>query len=538
MGELVEASGSYDRCAKELEKRKVLSKKQLERWRTPLRTTYDQVLALHQKNWNGIWFRIMRNFFRSATAGEFDLIVGNPPWVRWSKLPDSYRERAKPTCEQYDIFSDTPHHGGNELDISGIITYTTADKWLRLGGKLAVVITQTHFQSPSSQGFRRFRIKDSGCFLEPLCVDDLKALKPFPEAANKTSVVTFRKGRRRPKYPVPYRLWSVVPGETRQIPTSMTKSKVLRRVAVQDYEATPVGGDGSPWAILAQGRFAAFSKIRGKSDQFQGRKGITVDLNGVYFVRVEANNETSGLVKISTRPKAGRTKIGPARKFWVEPDLLYPLLKGAADFQTCYVNPCDDLFALIPNIGITQDVYEACEDGMNSAELRKTKSYFKAHERFLIERSTWRKRMSTAPYYAIYNVGSYTFAPFKVVWAEQSRTFEAAVVGSKEVPLVGLRPYTPDHKVYFVEFKKASPAYFLCGLLASWLVKEFVESHNISIQVGDIFKHMRLPSFNAEFPLHRTLAGLVRRAHQEDDATARARLVESVRSTATQILES
>jgi hypothetical protein len=150
----------------------------------------------------------VRNFFWSATAGEFDLIVGNPPWVRWSKLPDTYRERAKPTCEQYDIFSETPHHGGNELDISGMITYTTADKWLKKNGSLVFVITQTHFQTPSSQGFRRFRINAS-YRLVPVSVDDLKALKPFPGVANKTSVAVFRKSTTAPKYPVPYRVWDL-----------------------------------------------------------------------------------------------------------------------------------------------------------------------------------------------------------------------------------------------------------------------------------------------------------------------------------------
>ena len=130
--------------------------------------------------------------FWSATAGQFDAIVGNPPWVRWSNLPEAYRNRAKPTCEKYAIFSDTKFHGGNELDISAIITYTTADKWLVEDGRLVFVITQTVFQSPSSQGFRRFRINATDR-LVPISIDDMKELKPFPDAANKTAVAMFTK---------------------------------------------------------------------------------------------------------------------------------------------------------------------------------------------------------------------------------------------------------------------------------------------------------------------------------------------------------
>ena len=152
-------------------------------------------------------YSIVRNFFWSATAGQFDAIVGNPPWVRWSNLPEAYRNRAKPTCEKYAIFSDTKFHGGNELDISAIITYTTADKWLVEDGRLVFVITQTVFQSPSSQGFRRFRINATDR-LVPISIDDMKELKPFPDAANKTAVAMFTKkigGTTR--YPLDYRVW-------------------------------------------------------------------------------------------------------------------------------------------------------------------------------------------------------------------------------------------------------------------------------------------------------------------------------------------
>ena len=534
MGELVEEDADYEGCEAALEKREVLTRRHLDDWRDPLKSTYNQVLNLHRQRWNGIWFRMVRNFFRSATAGKFDVIIGNPPWVRWSKLPDTYRDRAKPTCEQYDIFSETPHHGGNELDISGIITYTTADKWLKPGGTLAFVITQTHFQSPSSQGFRRFRI-DPDYHLSPSTVDDMKALKPFPEAANKTSVAVFNKQTEPPGYPVPYRIWTAARGKTRTIPPTLGLADVMDRVAIQDCEANPVGSEGSPWAVLPPGRFADISRISGRSGLVQGRKGITADLNAVYFVSVEASNETTGLVRVATRPEAGRTNVGAARSFWLEPDLLYPLLKGASDFEICYLRPRHDLFTFVPNDGITQETHEKARHRMDTS-FPKTKNYFKTYERWLRSRSTWSKRMPDAPFYAIYNVGLYTFAPYKVIWAEQSRNFKAAVATGGEVPLLGQRPYVPDHKIFFVEFQEAAPAYFLCGLLASSIVKEFIESHNISIQVGDIFKHMTLPSFDCKQGAHTRLAALVEQAHKENDATERAALIGTLRCQAEQII--
>ena len=535
MGELVHRNDCYEQCEKEILARGIVALEQMGRWSTFLRETYMQVLELHRRDWNGIWFRIVRNFFWSATAGRFDIIVGNPPWVRWSKLPPAYRERAKPTCEQYEIFSDTPHHGGNELDISGMITYTTADKWLRDGGTLAFVITQTHFQSPSSQGFRRFRINPS-FYLAPASVDDMKAVRPFRGAANKTSVAVFHKTTTPPEYPISYRIWTSRKGSPKSIPFRLPLEDVTtNRIEDTEYEANPVGGAGSPWAILPPGRFATVSSISGRSTWVQGRKGITTDLNAIYFVSIEDFGNDAQLVRVRTRPGAGRARVGQSKTFWVEPDLLYPLLKGASDFSSCYIDTAEKLYAFVPNSGITRSALREAEDKINR-QYPRIKAYFAAYEHWLRGRSTWRNRMPTAPFYAIYNVGAYTFAPYKVVWAEQSRRFKAAVVASASVPLVGSRPYVPDHKIFFVDFNDEVSAYYLCGLLNSLLVGEFVESHNISIQVGNIFKHMSLPRFSNENPEHLELADLTKFAHSISDRDQRAVEIGRVQDLADRII--
>ncbi len=286
-----------------------------------MRATYERVLGLHRQNWNGIWFRIVRNFFWSATAGEFDLVVGNPPWVRWSRLPALYRQRVKPTCEQYDIFSKTKHHGGNELDVSAMITYTVADKWLKAGGKLAFIITQAVFQTPSSAGFRNFRIQGD-TYLTPLEVDDLQRLKPFPDAANKTAVAVFQKSDAAPVYPVPYTVWNAQPGQSRTIPPTLKLTEVLDRLVSEEREANPVQDKGSPWAILPPGRFETLRAISTFREEVwvEGRKGITTDLNGVYFVSIVGTGAAGGPIQIKNRPGAGKKSLGAARAQWVEPD--------------------------------------------------------------------------------------------------------------------------------------------------------------------------------------------------------------------------
>jgi len=535
MGEYVERDEEYPSAALALVRLNILSQDEADAWAKPLRKTYDQVLALHRDEWNGIWFRIVRNFFWSATAGSFDAIVGNPPWVRWSRLPETYRERVKPTCEKYDIFSKTGHHGGNELDISAMITYTTADKWLRNGGRLAFVITQILFQNPSSAGFRNFRI-DRNANISPIEVDDLKALKPFPDAANKTAIALFEKSSSEPTYPVRYTVWGAVEGRTRNIPSDLSLQDVLKRVDRREWEASPVGDVGSPWAILPVGRFAEIEQMARPCEWVEGHKGITTDLNGVYFVPVIDHNKADCLVQIETQPNSGRKDIGPARRAWVEPEWLFPLVKGASDFEACYLKPNLHLYTFVPNTGIRRIDYEVASKRV--ATLPATRRYFNLFTSVLEQRSTWKARMRAAgaPSFAIYNVGEYTFKPWKVIWAEMPGRFCAAVAGSANVPLIGRRPFVPDHKIFFVAFDEEIEAHFLCGLLNSTTVAQYVEAHNVDIQVGDIFKHMTLPEYEPENSEHQEIARLSRQAHATLDPIARKRIVASVREAADALL--
>ena len=117
-----------------------------------------------------------------------------------------------------------------------------------------------------------------------------------------------------------------------------------------------------------------------------------------------------------------------------------------------------------------------------------------------------------------------------------SSSFYAAVAGSADVPLVGTRPYVPDHKVYFSAFDDKETAYYLCGLLNSQTVQEWIDSHNVSIQVADIFKHLNLPKFNQADKNHALLAETVMHAHMEHNPNVRRKILDDIKAIAEIIL--
>ena len=150
------------------------------------------------------------------------------------------------------------------------------------------------------------------------------------------------------------------------------------------------------------------------------------------------------MVQIETRPSAGRTNIGPARKFWIESDLVYPLAKGASNIGKGLFLYDANLCAILPNVGISASDYKKAEEVLD--DLPKTKEYFQAYKEKLLQRSTFRKFMPGAPFWAVYNVGAYTLIQYKVAWSEIGNTVKAAIleVDAQENPLKNQIVIPPD----------------------------------------------------------------------------------------------
>lgn len=159
-----------------------------------LETLYEVMRELEERDWDEIWCRIVKNHFATQRLPEVDFIVGNPPWVRWSRLPRRYRQRCKAFCSYYGLVSGSVYAGGIESDIATVVTYSAVDNWLRVGGILGFLITATVFKSASARGFRRFELPDTTP-LYPLSIDDLVPLLPFPDATNETALLILKKGQ-------------------------------------------------------------------------------------------------------------------------------------------------------------------------------------------------------------------------------------------------------------------------------------------------------------------------------------------------------
>jgi len=203
---------------------------------------YDHILELERDGKNGIWARFLKNVFAPMTAGQFEFVVGNPPWIRWGYLSDEYRKATLEMWQDYGLFSLKGHAarlGGGEKDFSMLFTYAAADHYLARNGTLGFLITQEVFKSKGAgEGFRKFRLgaRDT---LKVTKAHDLVAVQPFEGAANKTAAI-FLKRRGETEYPLPYTVWRRKKGIGR-VATDLTLKQARRLLEKEQLIARPMG---------------------------------------------------------------------------------------------------------------------------------------------------------------------------------------------------------------------------------------------------------------------------------------------------------
>ena len=139
-----------------------------------------------------------------------------------------------------------------------------------------------------------------------------------------------------------------------------------------------------------------------------------------------------------------------------------------------------------------------------------------AHFRDKLEaRSGYKKYLQGAPYYSMYNVGPYTFAPYKVVWKEQSSEFQCAVISVGKLEKE-YKTIIPDHKLMLVPLSNEKEAHFVAACLNSSMTRLIVKGYVIDTsQSTHILENVAIPQFDSSNPIHQELSLLSRYCHQK-----------------------
>jgi hypothetical protein len=125
----------------------------------------------------------------------------------------------------------------------------------------------------------------------------------------------------------------------------------------------------------------------------------------------------------------------------------------------------------------------------------------------------------------MFDVGDYTFAPYKVVWPNIASELTCAVVSKKDGKVV-----VPQHIVTLVALDNPGEAHYVCAVVNSspvnYTLQSYSERGGKSFGTPHVLQNIRVPRYDASNPVHRELAALSQAAHAATAAGEAARVQE------------
>lgn len=487
---------------------------------------YALFLDLEQRGRNKIWTSIIRNSFAPLFKGKFDFVIGNPPWISWDNLPETYRKTLEAVWKEvWPSYKLVDPGGAFKKDIASLFVAYCFTNYLKCTGILAFLVPFTLFKAQSGKSFRRFLANSTKVHT----IHDLVSLKPFEGATNRTSMLICSNGSTK----FPLRVWSWGRKEGESIGFYSTLDKVKTQTKRTELVMEPIEGIGFPessWLMVKNGAQTPLRKIIAVS-QYEAQEGInTRGANGILFLQASEEQEDD-LPHVHNMNEEG-AKDTDQKSGYVEIDLLYPLLRGE-DVKRWHAEPLN--FIIVPNNPKTGEPYNESYVKINYPSAYEFLLKFKDA---LEDRKHYNKSLKELglPFYTLFQVNQNTFSEYKVVWKEiggeisGKGDFSASVIGPSVInPDVKLpkKCAIPDHKLMFVPCKTAEEAFFVAGILNSSPSRLVVASYTIETSMSThLLNYVKIPAYDKDDKNHIAIMKMSKKAHKYYDNATKLKNIE------------
>ncbi|MEM2651910.1 MAG: N-6 DNA methylase [Candidatus Caldarchaeum sp.] len=491
---------------------------------------FDVFLKLEVEGKNHVWVSIVRNAFAPILKGRFDYVVGNPPWINWENLPESYREASKKLWMDYGLVKIRGGMGLGKVkrDMAMLFFVRCFDLYLREGGVHGFLVPFTLFKTQAGAGFRT-KITNT-CRI--VVIHDLVTLYPFEGAVNRTAALVAEKPMSELAVSRLYEFRHVVWVNRRggPIPTDASLDEVLRLTDRYDMLMVPIEANdaGSSWMRTTPKALRAIRKVLGSSN-YRAYEGVNTAFNQIYYVKILDKDKEGNLI-ITNPPESGQKKSVKQITAKIEPDLVYPLIRGR-DVKKWQINFVER-YIILP-------IYR--NGKLLSLKEMKTKypnawEYFYNYFQELISRSgepyktqlkPYRDKglekgaQKAPPFYYVFNV-KHSLAPHKVVWKNiagaitgKAAEFTCAVVSQVDDKCLGTKIVIPNVKLMMVPLENLKEAHYLCGVLNSIIMRTIAASYMVEVEIGThILQHIQIPNYNSNDSLHIKISELSEKVHQ------------------------
>jgi len=403
---------------------------QLASVRRALRDTADRMRAIH--NGGALPFSFSSRFSDVAAGGGFDLVVGNPPWVRVHRIAEMSRRRLR---QEFTVYRRAAWETGAQnagagrgfaaqIDLAALFVERGLGL-LRPGGTMAYLLPTKLWRSLAGGGVRELLLDRS----DPLLIEDLTDLHSQFDAAVYPSLLVARR-RHTPR--AHGRQWQASHSVDTQRVTVAVRSGLTSsswRVAPRrlPFDDTP----GSPWLLLPAAVRAAFDSVSRASTPFSvsvfGRPllGVKTGCNDAFLVRLVdfAKHE---IARVRSGDRVGE----------VEREMLRPVVRGETLHRWTVINQSE--YVLWPHAA----------DGSPRRDLPPlARRWLSPYRETLMSRTDLHQNTK---WWSVFRVESAKFDRPRVIWADFGVRPRAIVVNAGEcvVPLntcyVASCPSLPD----------------------------------------------------------------------------------------------
>jgi hypothetical protein len=157
--------------------------------RDDIETTFKTMCRLHDEGRDHIWGYYVRNLARphwmSRPKNRVDVLIGNPPWLAYRHMSADMQKSFRKMSEARGLWAGAEI--ATHQDLSALFSVRAAELYLRVGGKLGLVLPNAALDRAHYQGFRNGTYGQAS---GNLCISfatswDIRRIRPhfFPRAA-------------------------------------------------------------------------------------------------------------------------------------------------------------------------------------------------------------------------------------------------------------------------------------------------------------------------------------------------------------------
>lgn len=359
-------------------------------------------------------FDFRTHFADAASAGGFDLVIGNPPWVRSHHLDDATR-----TTLRTRFAAVTRHAAGHQaFGVQTDLAIPFTQRGLELtkpGGILALLLPAKLWRSVSAGALRQHLLHNS----RPLLLRDQSHTNGGFSAAAYPSAIIVQRHHRHTPTTEPTMTDSTTECHTTDAAGSPHTFTIPTRHLTAD------GMPGAPWRIIPDSVRRAADTLHTAGHRWSDSilpppsLGVKTGCNDAFLLAADA-------VPTTLRPFTRPVLRGDLVRAW-----------SAPESPTAIVIPCDRNGTMLSSL---------------PAPLA---NHFAPHQRALRDRTDLRPR---EPWWTLFRTDLLASTGWRVVWADIGRTLRAAVLPPHA-------PAVPLNTCYGVRLHDPVDAHALAALL-------------------------------------------------------------------------